>query len=124
MIKLTMDAILPFTCYSYWFSCYFDQRGKLMKAPSTRTYSEAAQGKDRTYQFAPGVCNSRYIIWSCLKGYGTIARSVNLGDHLASKKVFNSRGLYTQKKYSDIQGLTIIQFIYLADLITSDLIIT
>jgi hypothetical protein len=27
-----LDAILPFTCYSYWFSCYFDQRGKLMKA--------------------------------------------------------------------------------------------
>jgi hypothetical protein len=25
------DAFLPFTCYSYWFSCYFDQRGKLMK---------------------------------------------------------------------------------------------
>jgi hypothetical protein len=24
--------VLPFTCYSYWFSCYFDQRGKLMKA--------------------------------------------------------------------------------------------
>jgi hypothetical protein len=40
MIKLTkkaiellgLDAVLPFTCYSYWFSCYFDQRGKLMKA--------------------------------------------------------------------------------------------
>jgi uncharacterized membrane protein len=27
-----LDAVLPFTCYSYWFSCYFDQRGKLMKA--------------------------------------------------------------------------------------------
>jgi hypothetical protein len=27
-----LDAILPFTCYSYWFSCYFDHRGKLMKA--------------------------------------------------------------------------------------------
>jgi hypothetical protein len=26
--------VLPFTCYSYWFSCYFDQRGKLMKALS------------------------------------------------------------------------------------------
>jgi hypothetical protein len=26
-----LDAVLPFTCYSYWF-CYFDQRGKLMKA--------------------------------------------------------------------------------------------
>jgi hypothetical protein len=26
-----LDAVLPFTCY-YWFSCYFDQRGKLMKA--------------------------------------------------------------------------------------------
>jgi hypothetical protein len=21
-----LDAVLPFTCYSYWFSCYFDQR--------------------------------------------------------------------------------------------------
>jgi hypothetical protein len=20
-----LDAVLPFTCYSYWFSCYFDQ---------------------------------------------------------------------------------------------------
>jgi hypothetical protein len=27
-----LDAVLPFICYSYWFSCYFDQRGKLMKA--------------------------------------------------------------------------------------------
>jgi hypothetical protein len=27
-----LDAVLPFTCYSYWFSCYFDQRGKLIKA--------------------------------------------------------------------------------------------
>jgi hypothetical protein len=27
-----LDAVLPFTCYSYWFSCYFDHRGKLMKA--------------------------------------------------------------------------------------------
>jgi hypothetical protein len=27
-----LDAVLPFTCYSYWFSCYFDRRGKLMKA--------------------------------------------------------------------------------------------
>jgi hypothetical protein len=27
-----LDAVLPFTCYSYRFSCYFDQRGKLMKA--------------------------------------------------------------------------------------------
>jgi hypothetical protein len=27
-----LDVVLPFTCYSYWFSCYFDQRGKLMKA--------------------------------------------------------------------------------------------
>jgi hypothetical protein len=27
-----LDAVLPFTCYSYWFSWYFDQRGKLMKA--------------------------------------------------------------------------------------------
>jgi hypothetical protein len=27
-----LDTVLPFTCYSYWFSCYFDQRGKLMKA--------------------------------------------------------------------------------------------
>jgi hypothetical protein len=27
-----LDAVLLFTCYSYWFSCYFDQRGKLMKA--------------------------------------------------------------------------------------------
>jgi hypothetical protein len=27
-----LDAILPFTCCSYWFSCYCDQRGKLMKA--------------------------------------------------------------------------------------------
>jgi hypothetical protein len=27
-----LDAVLPFTCYSDWFSCYFDQRGKLMKA--------------------------------------------------------------------------------------------
>jgi hypothetical protein len=26
---------LPFTCYSYWFSCYFDQRGNLMKALSS-----------------------------------------------------------------------------------------
>jgi hypothetical protein len=25
-----LDAVLPFTCYSYWFSCYFDQRAKLM----------------------------------------------------------------------------------------------
>jgi hypothetical protein len=23
-----LDAVLPFTSYSYWFSCYFDQRGK------------------------------------------------------------------------------------------------
>jgi hypothetical protein len=23
-----LDAVFPFTCYSYWFSCYFDQRGK------------------------------------------------------------------------------------------------
>jgi hypothetical protein len=23
-----LDAVLPFTCYSYWFSCYFDQIGK------------------------------------------------------------------------------------------------
>jgi hypothetical protein len=33
-----LDAILPFTCFSYmsyWFSCYFDQRGKLMKALPT-----------------------------------------------------------------------------------------
>jgi hypothetical protein len=27
-----LDAVLPFTCYSNWFSSYFDQRGKLMKA--------------------------------------------------------------------------------------------
>jgi hypothetical protein len=27
-----LDAVLPFTYYSYWFSCYFDQRGILMKA--------------------------------------------------------------------------------------------
>jgi hypothetical protein len=27
-----LDTVLPFTCYSYWFSRYFDQRGKLMKA--------------------------------------------------------------------------------------------
>jgi hypothetical protein len=27
-----LDAVLHFTCYSYWFSCYIDQRGKLMKA--------------------------------------------------------------------------------------------
>jgi hypothetical protein len=27
-----LDAALSFTCYSYWLSCYFDQRGKLMKA--------------------------------------------------------------------------------------------
>jgi hypothetical protein len=27
-----LDAVLPFTCYSYWFSSYFDQRGELMKA--------------------------------------------------------------------------------------------
>jgi hypothetical protein len=26
-----LDAVLPFTCYT-WFSCYFDHRGKLMKA--------------------------------------------------------------------------------------------
>jgi hypothetical protein len=31
--KKGLDAVLPFACYSsYWFSCYFDQRGKLMKA--------------------------------------------------------------------------------------------
>jgi hypothetical protein len=29
-----LDAVLPFACYSYSFSCYFDQRGKLMKALS------------------------------------------------------------------------------------------
>jgi hypothetical protein len=33
-----LDAVLPFTCYSYWFSCYFDQRGKLMKALNTSAY--------------------------------------------------------------------------------------
>jgi hypothetical protein len=27
-----LDAVLPFTCYSYWFTGYFDQRGKLMNA--------------------------------------------------------------------------------------------
>jgi hypothetical protein len=27
-----LDADLPFFCYSDWFSCYFDQKGKLMKA--------------------------------------------------------------------------------------------
>jgi hypothetical protein len=27
-----MDTVLPVSCYSYWFSCSFDQRGKLMKA--------------------------------------------------------------------------------------------
>jgi hypothetical protein len=27
-----LDAILPFTSYSNWFSRYFDQRGILMKA--------------------------------------------------------------------------------------------
>jgi hypothetical protein len=27
-----LDAILPFTCYSDWFSCYFDERGTLIKA--------------------------------------------------------------------------------------------
>jgi hypothetical protein len=27
-----LDAVLPFTCYFYWFSCYFNQRVKLMKA--------------------------------------------------------------------------------------------
>jgi hypothetical protein len=27
-----LDAVLLFTCYSYWFSCYLDHRGKLMKA--------------------------------------------------------------------------------------------
>jgi hypothetical protein len=27
-----LDAVLPFTCYSDWFSCYFDQRRKSMKA--------------------------------------------------------------------------------------------
>jgi hypothetical protein len=32
-----LDAVLHFTCYSYWFSCYFIQRGKLMKALSRTT---------------------------------------------------------------------------------------
>jgi hypothetical protein len=31
-IERGLDAVLPFTCYSYWFSGYFDQRGKSMKA--------------------------------------------------------------------------------------------
>jgi hypothetical protein len=26
------SAVLPFTCYSYWFSWYFDQRGKTCKS--------------------------------------------------------------------------------------------
>jgi hypothetical protein len=30
-----LDAVLPFTCYSYWFSCYFDQR-KIYESPYTR----------------------------------------------------------------------------------------
>jgi uncharacterized membrane protein len=34
-------AILPFTCYSYWFSCYFDQRAKLMKRWKMPTYSSS-----------------------------------------------------------------------------------
>jgi hypothetical protein len=29
-----LDAVLPFTCYSYWFSCYFDQR-KINESPAT-----------------------------------------------------------------------------------------
>jgi hypothetical protein len=33
-----LDAVLPFTCYSYWFSCYFDQKGKLMKALNKRLF--------------------------------------------------------------------------------------
>jgi hypothetical protein len=32
-IERGLDAVLPFTCYSDWFSCYFDQRAReLMKA--------------------------------------------------------------------------------------------
>jgi hypothetical protein len=30
-----LDAVLPFTCYYYWFSCYFDQR-KINENPLTR----------------------------------------------------------------------------------------
>jgi hypothetical protein len=36
-----LDAVLPFTCYSYWFSCYFDQREKIMQALSL-SYSYSA----------------------------------------------------------------------------------
>jgi hypothetical protein len=33
-------SVLPFTCYSHWFSCYFEQRGKLMKAlPAVWNYN-------------------------------------------------------------------------------------
>jgi hypothetical protein len=38
-----LDAVLPFTCYSYWFSCYFDQRGKLMKTLSHHPLFEKSE---------------------------------------------------------------------------------
>jgi hypothetical protein len=28
-----LDAVLPFTCYSHWFSCYLDQR-KINESPA------------------------------------------------------------------------------------------
>jgi hypothetical protein len=40
-----LDAVLPFTCYSYWFSCYFDQRGKLMKALNPTDPDEVNNGR-------------------------------------------------------------------------------
>jgi hypothetical protein len=44
-IGRSLDAVLPFTCYSYcmyWFSCCFDQRGKLLKALMVTLFSHSA----------------------------------------------------------------------------------
>jgi hypothetical protein len=30
-----LDAVLPFTCYSYWFSSYFNQR-KINESPGSK----------------------------------------------------------------------------------------
>jgi hypothetical protein len=66
-------AILPFTCYSYWFSCYFDLRGKLMKA-----LARAFHLKLCTYvPLGQMTSQTKKIGKKCLFTYGQIAQILN-----------------------------------------------